>query len=152
MDERQSPAAGRQRPRGASATPATLALALMALAQAGLPPHAAAQEGEEPASTEVRNCIDLRSIDHTRVVDDDTLLFYMRGGGIYRNDLPNRCPQLASEERFMYRVALNQLCDIDVITVLTDLGFGFMPAASCALGKFQPISDDLAERLLSQSD
>src|SRR5690606_16491534 len=53
MDERQSPAAGRQRPRGASATPATLALALMALAQAGLPPHAAAQEGEEPASTEV---------------------------------------------------------------------------------------------------
>ncbi|HEY8520659.1 MAG TPA: hypothetical protein VIN61_11310 [Gammaproteobacteria bacterium] len=150
MDDRPSSPWGQRRRRAALSVAPMLAAAV--LAAAGGSRHVAAQEGDDRQTGEVRNCIDLRSIDHTRVVDDDTLLFYMRGGVIYRNDLPNRCPQLATEERFMYRVALDQLCDIDVITVLSDLGFGFVPLASCGLGKFQPISEDAAERLLSRSD
>jgi hypothetical protein len=49
----------------------------------------------------------------------------------------------------MYRVALSQLCNIDVITVLSDVGFGFIPSASCGLGEFQPIDAQLAEELMS---
>jgi hypothetical protein len=38
------------------------------------------------------------------------------------------------------------------ITVLQDVGFGFLPTASCSLGKFQPIDDQVAEDLLAQSE
>ena len=54
------------------------------------------------------------------------------------------------EERFMYRVPQNRLCDTDVVTVIDDLGFGFMQGASCGLGKFQAISADEAEQLAVQ--
>ena len=47
---------------------------------------------------------------------------------------------------------LNQLCDVDVTTVLQDVGFGFLPAASCGLGKFQPIEAQAAEQLLSRAE
>jgi len=78
-------------------------------------------------------------IDRTRVADENTILFHMRGGDVYRNDLETRCPNIESEQGFMYRTTLNQLCDSDVVTVLDDIGFGFMPGASCGLGNFRPI-------------
>jgi len=96
---------------------------------------------------EARDCINLREIDRTRAPDEDTILFFMRGGEVYRNDLPNRCPDLDFDERFMYRVSLNRLCDSDVITEIDDVGFGFMAGASCGLGKFRPVSEEEAEDL-----
>ena len=114
--------------------------------------NAAAQEGGSGDANEVRNCVDLMRIDRTEIVDNDTILFYMRNGDVYRNDLQHQCPALGFEERFMYRTALTQLCDIDVITVLNDVGFGFMPGASCGLGKFQPIDEETAAQLLGRSD
>jgi hypothetical protein len=42
----------------------------------------------------------------------------------------------------MYRTSLNQLCDLDIITVLNSLGFGFMRGPSCGLGSFQPVTED----------
>jgi hypothetical protein len=111
---------------------------------------AAAQDGSDPQET--RNCVDLLRIDHTEVVDNDTLLFYMRNGRVYRNELRHSCPTLGFEERFMYRTALTQLCDVDVITVLQDVGFGFMPTASCGLGKFEPIDEEAAEELITNAE
>jgi len=40
----------------------------------------------------------------------------------------------------MYRTSLNQLCSLDIITVLDNIGGGFEQAGSCGLGKFKPIS------------
>jgi hypothetical protein len=122
-----------------------LALSGSLVAALGSVPAAAQRQNDD--SNAVRDCINLMQIDHTRVVDEDTILFYMRGDDVYRNDLPNRCPGLDFDERFMYRVTLNQLCDVDVITVIDDLGFGFMAGASCGLGKFRPISEEEAEAL-----
>ena len=119
------------------------------LGVAAVPAPAKAQDGDRE---QVRNCITLTDVDRTRVVDDDTILFYLKNGTVYQNDLPNRCPTLEQEERFMYRVALNQLCNVDVITVLSDLGFGFMPMASCGLGKFAPISEEAAAELIRSAD
>jgi hypothetical protein len=99
---------------------------------------------------ETRSCINLREIDRTRVPNEDTILFYLRGGDVYRNNLPNRCPNLDFDERFMYRVTGNRLCDTDVITVIEDLGFGFLPGATCGLGEFQPITEEEAENLATQ--
>jgi hypothetical protein len=109
-----------------------------------------AQDGKDDAvneSTDVKRCVQLNRIDHTDVVDESTLLFYMNDGKIYRNHLPIRCPQLKSEDRFMYRVSLPQLCDTDIITVLTTIGPGFMPGASCGLGRFQEISKETAAEI-----
>jgi hypothetical protein len=73
---------------------------------------------------DAEQCIRMTSIDHTRVVDESNILFYMKGGEIYLNRLPHRCPGLRSRDPFMYRTSLNQLCNVDIITVLQNIGFG----------------------------
>jgi hypothetical protein len=102
---------------------------------------------QDEGNNELKRCVRLQQIDHTDVVDENTILFYMRNGTIYRNNLPLRCPGLKTQDRFMYRVTLPQLCDVDVITVLDNIGGGFMPGASCGLGRFQPISEETAAEL-----
>ena len=84
------------------------------------------------------SCVQLRQIRETRVRDDSTIDFYMLGGKVYRNTLPNSCPQLGFEERFSYATSLSQLCSVDIITVL----YSSPPTrgASCGLGQFQPVT------------
>jgi len=109
------------------------ALTLAGVADArtrGVPPATPTGKAED--------CIPLQSIRETRVRDDRTIDFYMRGGKVYRNVLPGTCPQLGFEERFAYQTSLSRLCSTDIITVL------LMPnttrGASCGLGKFQPVT------------
>jgi hypothetical protein len=92
-------------------------------------------------------CVSLARIDRTEVVDDQNILFYMNDGTIYRNHLPYRCPGLGVRESFMYRTSLNQLCNVDIITVLDDIGFGFSPGPSCGLGMFYPMSEEDVQML-----
>ena len=92
-------------------------------------------------------CVTLSSISRTDVVDDQSVLFYMRDRTIYENQLPRRCPGLRSNRTFMYKTSLPQLCDLDMITVLYNQGFGFSQGATCSLGRFHPISDDEAVAL-----
>ncbi|MBN1237310.1 MAG: hypothetical protein JXB36_02355 [Gammaproteobacteria bacterium] len=103
-------------------------------------------------SADLVNCISLSRVDRTEIVDENTILFYMRGSDIYRNVLPHRCPGLRAREPFMYRVTTSQLCNVDVITVLDRIGAGFMPGASCGLGKFQPISEAAVEELKAAAE
>jgi len=91
-------------------------------------------------------CVSLSRIDHTYVLDDRNILFYMHGGKIYRNHLPYNCSGLKINDTFMYRTSLHQLCNVDIITVLDSLGFGYSPRNSCGLGLFYPVSkDDVAK-------
>lgn len=123
------------------------AICALFAASAGSPPPAQAQASE----SEARNCVNLRRVDRTSVVSDQTILFYMKDGEILRNDLPSRCPTLMTEDRFLYRTMLNQLCSVDTITVLTDFGFGFIPGATCVLGEFEPVSAEQSEALERQA-
>ena len=95
------------------------------------------------------HCVSLTRIDSTHVVDDRSILFYMQGGDVYLNRLPHRCPGLRAGRAFMYRTSLNKLCDLDILTTLNNLGFGFTPGASCGLGLFYPISQETARQLRS---
>jgi hypothetical protein len=111
------------------------------------------QERESPIEAllaDGEHCISLNRIDRTTVVDDRSILFYMRGGDIYLNRLPHRCPGLRWEETFMYRTSIGRLCDLDIITVLNNIGFGYSPGASCGLGMFFPISEATADQLRSR--
>lgn len=106
----------------------------------------------EDRESDAEQCVRLAAIDRTQVVDDRNILFYMKGGEIYRNELPYRCQGLREESAFMYRTSLNQLCNVDIITVLNNIGFGFSPGASCGLGMFHPVEPLTAEQLLQGDD
>ncbi len=85
------------------------------------------------------DCVSLRQIRSTKVVDDRTIDFRMAGGKTLRNSLPHSCPRLKFEDRFSYRTSLGQLCSIDTIRVLHDYGGRLQEGAGCGLGKFQPV-------------
>ena len=116
-----------------------------------LSPFASALADEAPEEGGER-CVNMRNVSRTEVIDDQTILFYMRGGVIYRNHLPRRCSGLAREERFSYRTTISRLCDIDTITVLYNHGVGLTSGPSCGLGKFYPISRDEAQALKEPPD
>jgi hypothetical protein len=101
-------------------------------ALAAAPPPAAKVVGEDVG------CVNIRSIRQTRVRDDQTIDFVMNDSKVYRNTLPNRCPQLGFERAFGYATSQMQLCNVDIITVLIQAG-GIRRGASCGLGKFTPV-------------
>lgn len=83
------------------------------------------------------SCIQPSRIRTTHVIDDQTIDFTMINGDVYRNKLPYSCPGLGFEERFAYKLSTNNLCSVDIITVLQSGGLGLMQGASCGLGSFQ---------------
>lgn len=116
-----------------------------------------AQDNADEGDTEERDldasqCIRVNDIDDIDIVDADTLVFRMRGDTVYRNDLPYRCPGLRADDTLMYRSSVGRLCNVDIITVLEDWGFGFAPGASCGLGMFHPITAEIADELLRAAD
>ncbi|MFC7050859.1 DUF6491 family protein [Emcibacter nanhaiensis] len=111
---------------------------------------AAAEDGaEKPAAEEpealakyertgdVRKCVPISFIDHTQVLDDQHILFHMKGKKIYLNKLPRRCPRLGFEKSFAYKVSINQLCNVDIITVFDNTSG--IPGPSCGLGDFEEV-------------
>ena len=108
---------------------------------------ALAQDDQELDRTP-EDCVIVSTISRTEVVDDRTILFFMRGKKVYRNYLPRTCPGLQREERFMYTANGNRLCAIDTITVLQLDGIGGLnPGFTCRLGDFHPITRDEVEAL-----
>ncbi|WP_416906969.1 MAG: hypothetical protein ACMVO5_07860 [Polymorphobacter sp.] len=114
--------------------PATALLALSACASTGPKELAEIKPIGEP-----ENCLLLQNIRQTQVVDGQTIDFITRGGTVYRNRLPNQCPQLGFERAFSYSTSITQLCNVDIITVLIQAS-PMQRGASCGLGQFVPIS------------
>ena len=94
-----------------------------------------------------QQCITVNRIDQVEAVDDQNLLFKMRGHAVYRNTLPSKCPNLARENRIAYETVTSRLCNIDQITVLESYGIGFRPGFVCRLGEFVPLSPAEVEDL-----
>lgn len=107
----------------------------------------AAAEGSKPETTD---CIDLIRIDRSEVVDDQTILFHMKGGKIWKNTLPYKCPRLGFEKAFSHKTSINRLCSVDIITVLDTSAR--MPGASCGLGKFEAYTPPPKEKKASKAD
>ncbi|MFQ6004794.1 MAG: hypothetical protein ACE5OQ_04750 [Woeseia sp.] len=117
----------------------------------GLSPPGSGQD-DEPVVEEGERCISSRPIKRTEVVDDYTILFYMRGKAVYRNDLPRRCRRLSREKRFLYRTTVARICKSDQITVLADSGTSMTSGPTCQLGRFYRISRQEADALLGDHD
>jgi len=103
---------------------------------------------EKPVDPDMpQTCVQMQRIDHTHIIDDRNILFYMHGKKIYHNQLPHRCAGLKIAGTFMYRTSLNSLCNVDIITVLRQSGGGFSPGPSCGLGMFRPVTAEEVELL-----
>jgi hypothetical protein len=100
---------------------------------------AVAQENESGDDDEPLRCLSMASIRTTRVVDDQTVLFFHGRGRVYVNRLERACVGLARNGKFTYEVHTGarhaRLCETDSITVLERTGRGF----NCGLGMFEPI-------------
>ena len=108
----------------------------------------AEEEGDEPMSDPApEECVNVRQIKKTEIIDDQNILFYMNGGKIYRNHLPRKCFGLKRRESFSYKLHTPRLCGIDIIKVVDQFG-GLSQGTSCGLGKFHPISKEQAAFLM----
>lgn len=110
----------------------------------------AADAKNELAEDNSERCISLLRVDRTHVLDDRNILFYLRGKRVYINKLPRKCPGLRRADSFLYKTSSNRLCNLDNITALNNMGFGFSRGASCGLGKFHPIDLQMAQELRGQ--
>jgi len=116
--------------------------ALFALQPLANAQDAAPKKSKVPAAEVVGepvSCINLSQIRSTQVRDDRTIDFILSGGRVFRNQLPNQCGSLGFDRAFTYSTSLTQLCNVDIITVLQNVGGGLMPGASCGLGEFTPV-------------
>jgi len=97
------------------------------------------------------NCVRLSAIRNTRIVDDQTIIFYMRGGNIFINRLPRRCNGLKRGDGYSYETSLSQLCNTDIIRVLERFGSALpRPTVACGLGFFQPTTAEAVDLLINE--
>ena len=113
---------------------------------------AAALEDDDFIDRSPKDCLRLNRIRRTRVIDNQTIAFYGRGGEVYVNNLPRNCPGLSTEDRFSYEVRSNQLCEIDFITVLQRFGTQFVDGFTCRLGQFYPTNEDAIEMMIAAAE
>jgi len=113
---------------------------LSALAAVGIAPVNDARAATP--SVEPERCVQLSRVDSTDVISNKQIIFEMQGNRYFVNSLPYPCPGLRRGSAILFRTSLDQLCDVDVVTVLEQFGGGYQPAASCGLGKFEPMDKD----------
>ena len=106
--------------------------ALAAVATSIAPVSALAQPGDGHKPV----CLEINRIDHTRVLNDHQILFYMNGRQdghkVWINNLSNRCSTLTSQDGFAWVSSLPKYCDnLEIIRVLRT-------GQTCMLGAFTP--------------
>ena len=88
---------------------------------------------EIPAAA-TRDCVNTNTLRNTAVLDNQTILFELRDGSVWKNTLDFSCPSLGFNEAFIYQSHGARLCDLDNITVFEPFGNS---GATCGLGKFE---------------
>jgi hypothetical protein len=84
-----------------------------------------------------QSCLTTRQIEDINAVSDRVVLFHLKNGRTYRNDLPAACPQATrSGTAFSYRTTVSRLCAVDVLQIAEPAsGFAY---GGCPLGEFTP--------------
>jgi hypothetical protein len=82
------------------------------------------------------SCIDRGDVGRVETMADGRVaMFHMRGGDIFRNDLPGACPRLGRDS-IVHDSSVDRYCRNDVVR-LVDLTRGFETGV-CTLGAFTP--------------
>jgi hypothetical protein len=94
----------------------------------------ASAENAVPAAPAQKNevCIRAPFVDHTTVLSDSEILFYMKDRKIWKNTLPRACPGLKFERGFSQVLRGDTICsNMHTIRVLNT-------GTPCNLGDFTP--------------
>jgi hypothetical protein len=88
---------------------------------------------DEPSPTAGNGvCLSTSQIDHTQIVSDTAILFFMKGGKTWVNTMQIPCSSLKMEDGFAYINDAPEVCsNSQTIRVLRSGGF-------CELGQFAP--------------
>ena len=109
---------------------ASARVAGLLVAVASVAPAARADSATPAAGSQI--CLETREIDHTKILNDHQILFYMAGHRVWLNTLPNRCSALSFDEGFVHVSSNDQYCDnLETIRVRPT-------GQDCLLGKFTP--------------
>jgi hypothetical protein len=77
-------------------------------------------------------CLDVSRIDHTEVLNDHQILFFMNGRKVWINNLTTRCATLTRQDGWAWSSRIPQYCDnVETIRVLRT-------GEVCLLGAFTP--------------
>lgn len=91
-------------------------------------------------------CVWLPQLREIKIVDNGTLLFYMRSGGVYRNSLKDKCSGLTRSSGISYQVTTMHLCQADMVNAFDP--FAVVQPLPCRLGQFVPIAPLEAKDML----
>lgn len=86
-----------------------------------------------------KRCLSLHKFDEVRALDENHILFEMKGGKYYVVQLERRCPGLLPQNAVGYEHRSSRLCATDRVRGIGVTG-SFSP--TCQLGRFQPISKE----------
>lgn len=108
---------------------------LLLAAAAILPLMSAGVSAQEIARTSGPvQCLQAGRVDHTKILDDKTILFHMKAGKqVYRNTLTHKCSGLKFNDGFAYSASGNSICKGQQIKVINTMG-----GSVCSLGEFMP--------------
>jgi len=77
-------------------------------------------------------CLEINRIDHTQVLNDHQILFYMLGKTVWLNTLTYPCTTLTRQEGFAWESRIPKYCDnVELIRVIRT-------GEVCQLGAFTP--------------
>ena len=77
-------------------------------------------------------CLKADEVDHTQVLNDRQILFYMRGKKVWLNTLAGRCATLPIQDGFAWSSSFDEYCaNVETIRVIRT-------GESCKLGEFTP--------------
>ena len=125
-----------------------IAVASAAALLAAIGPKSAS--AQEPP-TAAKSCVYLPDLDHTKIVNDRNILFYLRNNTVLQNSFREPCYGLHEKSRFTYGSnSMKRLCMGDMITLIADLSFGGVASANtCKLGMFLAVDEDEVDDLLA---
>ena len=106
---------------------------------------------DQTTDREAENCINVRTLRRTDVIDDQHIIFYMSGKTTYLNIMPKLCRGLSRNRRFSYSTTGRSLCSFDAIRILHDSGGGLQQGRLCRLGQFLPITREDAAEIIERS-
>ena len=105
------------------------ALGLFASGLAVIAPQSAKAQDSAPAK---QVCLDFNRIDHTEILNNHQILFYMLGRKIWINNLTSPCVTLKSSDGFVWESQIGRYCDnLETIRVIWS-------GEVCQLGSFTP--------------
>jgi len=128
-------------------------LCLISWVATGTALSAAGDETSQNDATSVaQSCLAHPKIKQVKIVNERNILFTTRDNQTYNNVLPRQCG-VTRNSLLNYNITHGRLCAGDGFSVMwqTSSGNDYVPALTCRLGMFVPVSEDEVADLMAMT-